>query len=144
MADGFVSREVFETFVKSVSDKLSYLEQINGNTIARQETLLKLMLSSGEVPSYDTFVEGLPKYDSFVKVLREIRSNPKMSERIASAFAYNESNPGAFVIMADDINVLEQAIQNESISQANFDAALSLPHTELFVKKLLPFLPVSK
>lgn len=140
MTERFVTQEVFDTFVKSVSDKFAYLDQVNVQSVSRHETLLKLMLPEGKVPTYDDFVEGLPKYDTFVKSLREIRSMPKMSERIAAAIKHNEGNPLAFPIMADDINVLEQASKAESVSKANFEAVLKLPHTKVFESRLREFL----
>ncbi len=141
--ENFVTQEVFETFVKSVSERFAFFDQLNVQTVARNETLLKLMLPEGKAPSYDEFVEGLSKYDTFVKNLREIRAVPKMSERIASALKYNEENPTEFPVMADDVNVLEQASQAESISKSNFDAALKLPHTKLFEESLRKLLGTS-
>lgn len=144
MTESFVTQEVFDTFVKSVSDKFAFLDQINVQNVSRNETLLKLMLPEGKVPSYDDFVDGLSKYEAFVKTLREIRSVPKMSERIATAAKYNADNPSAFPVMADDINVLEQATQAESVSTVNFTAALKLPHTKLFESSLRKFLDTTE
>ena len=136
----YVHQEAFDMVVQSVSNKLAYLEDLAVTAIKRQEVLLKVMSRDGQVPSMDAFVEGLAQYDPFVKALREIRSIPKISARIEAAVTYNEANPTGFAIMADDINVLEQSLEAESVSKSNLNKALTLPHTKNFVTRMLPLL----
>lgn len=134
--DKFVTQDAFDTFAKAVSNKVNFLETLISNTIVRQETLLKLMCPKGEAPTFDAFVAGLRKYDAFIAVLKEVRSIAKMSERIDAALKYNAANPDAFPLMADDINVLEQANEAESVSKSNYDKALQLPNTKMFETQL--------
>lgn len=132
----YVTQAAFESFVKSVSQKLNNIDAVTMQTVVRAETLLKVLCAREGGITIDDFVEGLKKYDPFVNILREIRSISKMSERIEKALKSNQDNPDAFQIMADDINVLEQAQDAESISKANYDSALRLPHTKLFATQL--------
>ena len=137
----YVTQEAFDTFAKAVSNKLSYLETIARNTIVRQETLLKLLCAKEGPLTFDVFVDGLKKYDPFVAALQELRAIPKMGDRIDAALKYNAENPDAFTVMADDISILEQTMEVESISKVNFDKALQLPHTIMFEEALSKYLP---
>ena len=144
-SDGkYVTQAAFDSFVKSVSQKINSLDAVTRQTVARAETLLKVLCDKSRIISIDDFVDGLSKYDPFVRTLKEIRSISKMSERIEKALKYNRDNPDAFQIMADDINILEQAQDTDSISRANYDNALRLPHTRVFSVQLQALLDKSE
>jgi hypothetical protein len=135
----YVTQEVFQSLVQSVSDKVAFLETITRNNVMRLETLIRLACDGTPI-NIDRFVNTLKTYEPFVKKLQELRAIPKISERIEAALDYNKDLKSLFVVMADDINILEQASEAESISKANFDKALTLPHTDLFKKMLSKFL----
>jgi hypothetical protein len=79
-------------------------------------------------------VEGLKLYIPFAQKVEELKKISKLSDRIKSAIEYNKGIEGtsSFKVLADDINILNDVVNVETISKENKDLCEKLESTDMF------------
>lgn len=136
----YATYEELESLVTSINNKFGQVDNKASETLYRLETLLKTLCSRGAV-TYTSFVSGLRQFNTFSKKVEALKAVPKLSDRIKEAIAYNESVKGTeeFSILADDIDILKDVVNAESISAENFSLCSKLESTALFRQLLSKF-----
>ena len=129
----YVTYAEIESLIRSINAKFDAVESRLAETNFRLETFMKLMCQNGKV-SYSSFVNGLRQFNTFSQKVESLKKIQKLSDRIKEAIAYNESVNGtdAFLILADDIDILKDAVNAESISTENFNLCSKLDSTVMF------------
>jgi len=131
-----------ESLVESINNKFGQVDGKASETLYRLETLLKTLCQNGSV-SYSSFVKGLRQFNVFSKKVDSLKAIPKLSDRIKEAIAYNDSLKGTdeFLVLADDIDILRDVVNADSISAENFNLCAKLDSTDLFRDLLRKFQP---
>lgn len=143
-APRYATYEELESLVASINNKFGQVDSKAAETLYRLETLLKVLCQNGDV-DYSTFVKGLRQFNVFSRKVESLKAVPKLSDRIKEAVAYNDSISGTdeFRVLADDIDILKDVVNADSISTENFNLCAKLESTALFRELLSKFQPKS-
>lgn len=137
-----VTHDEINTLIKSINTKFAQIDQVIGQTTVRTETILKLLCQNGEI-TYSTFVKGLRQFQIFSAKVESLKKVAKISDRIKQTVEYNDSisTTDEMVILADDINILSDVVNAETISKENVELCDKLDSTYLFKELLNKYVP---
>ena len=136
----YATFEELERLITSINNKFNQVDTKAAETLYRFETLLKVLCQNHSI-DYSSFVKGLRQFNVFSQKVESLKTISKLSDRIKAAIAYNETIVGTdeLRVLADDIDILKDVTNSDTISAENFALCSKLEGTALFRELLEKF-----